>query len=170
MITILCKVLQCCPAIYICAALFLVFFIACRITCQDQINLKAAIIFCLILSGMGSYIIHKKTKDKWPKMYQALCAQETPQTKYLYDSDYSNDNFIKGSLKDQQLKILDQILMKEKKESGLRLSEPELNKISENNNEINGAYSRWRKCKDMMRSSHHIIYPDERDLYKKKQL
>lgn len=169
MVTILCKILECCPAVYIFIASFLVFFVICRFTCKDQVNMKAAIIFCLILSTGSTYMVYKKTKNKWPGIQNALCVENAPKTNYLYDTDFKNDNFIKGPLTDQQLRILDQLLTKEKNDCGLRLSEADLNRISKNNNEINDAYTRWRKCKDMMRSSHHVIYPDERNLYQKKQ-
>jgi hypothetical protein len=169
MLDILCKTLQCCPAVYIFIALFIVIFIVLRFLGNNQLNMKAAIIFCLILSGGGTYIINKKNQDKWPKMYYAFCTKSAPPIYYIYDSDIKNDNFIKGSLQNQQLKNLDKILIKEKQKNGLRLSDADLNRISRNNNELNDAYFRWRKCRNMMRSLHHVIYPDERALYLKKQ-
>jgi hypothetical protein len=82
---------------------------------------------------------------------------------YIYDTDPKNDQFIKGALTPEQLKKLDRILEEEKKQKGLRLSALELTKLVENDNSIVDAYVRWRKCYDMMRSFHHVIYPSERE-------
>ena len=91
-------------------------------------------------------------------------ASPAPTTKpnYIYDTDPRNDDFIRGTLSAAKLNILDKVLLKEKKQGGLKLSNTELNSITKYDQEIIDAYGRWRKCKNMMRSSHHVIYPDER--------
>jgi len=84
---------------------------------------------------------------------------------FLYDTDPRNNDFIKANLQPKQLKILDQLLELEKKQSGLRLTPQDINKITRYNSEVKEAYDRWRKCKDMMRSSYRVVYPDERKFY-----
>jgi hypothetical protein len=84
---------------------------------------------------------------------------------FVYDTDPQNNDFIRARLEVEQLKQLDRLLMVEKENSGLRLSNVELEKLTGNDQIIIDAYSRWRKCKDMMRSYHHSIYPDERKHY-----
>jgi hypothetical protein len=84
---------------------------------------------------------------------------------FIYDTDPRNDEFIKGSLKKVKQKKLDYVLMKEKDACGLRLSNQFLYQFSNNDNDIIAGYNRWRKCKEMRRSYHRVIYPDERKIY-----
>jgi hypothetical protein len=85
-----------------------------------------------------------------------------PPAVYLYDTDPTNNEYITADLNPRQLRRLDRILMEEKKLCGLRLSDLRLNELAANNNEIISAYDRWLKCKDMYRSYHKVVYPDER--------
>jgi hypothetical protein len=82
---------------------------------------------------------------------------------FFYDTDATNNEYIKGDLNEWQLRKLDRILSEEKRLCGLRLSDLRLNELSSNNNQVTDAYDRWRKCKDMYRSYHKIVYPDERE-------
>ena len=84
---------------------------------------------------------------------------------FRYDTDPRNDTFIKGRLRQNQLRHLDRVLLKEKELCGDKLDSQTLNEIARYDNEILDAYDRWRKCKDMRRSHHKSIYPDERKLY-----
>jgi hypothetical protein len=61
---------------------------------------------------------------------------------------------------------LDEVLRAEKRNDGLRLDTATLNEIARYEPKIIDAYDRWRKCKDMRRSHHRSIYPDERRLYR----
>jgi len=80
----------------------------------------------------------------------------------IYDTDVKNDKFIKGELGAQQLIKLDKILELEKSSGGLRLSVKDLKRMAKDDMALYDAYSRWRKCKDMMRSKHRTIYPSDR--------
>jgi len=102
-----------------------------------------------------------------PKIKSMLGGKKTPPASFVYDTDPRNDAFIKGTLKKEKQKKLDAILMIEKKECGLRLSNQQLYEYTKYENDIIEAYNRWRKCKEMRRSYHHVIYPDERKLYHK---
>jgi hypothetical protein len=85
-----------------------------------------------------------------------------PATPAVYDTDPQNDAYIKGSLSQQELSRLDRILMVEKGQSGKRLSQSRVADLANQNTKIIDAYDRWRNCYDMMRSSTHVVYPDER--------
>ncbi len=85
----------------------------------------------------------------------------------IYDTQAENDAYIKANLSKKQLSTLDRLLLQEKKDGGLRLSTKTLAKMTNGDVELEQAYLRWRKCREMMRSNHHTIYPDERHLYKK---
>jgi hypothetical protein len=87
------------------------------------------------------------------------------EIKFIYDTYPPNNNYIIGDLDEEELKILDQIIEEEKRLCGLRLTIKDLNILSANNSKINDAYYRWRKCKDLMRSSGRVIYPSERIIY-----
>jgi len=80
----------------------------------------------------------------------------------VYDTDPRNNSFIKGSLNERELLILDHVLMIEKKNDGMVLDRSTLIRVSRNYPEVIEAYDRWRKCKTMRRSDNHVIYPDER--------
>lgn len=99
--------------------------------------------------------------------FKKLFGQQKPPALLVYDTDPRNDEFIKGTLKRQKQKKLDAVLLIEKKECGLRLSNQQLYEYTKYDNEVIEAYNRWRKCKEMRRSYHHVIYPDEREFYRK---
>ena len=80
----------------------------------------------------------------------------------IYDTDAKNDKFIKGQLSSQQFNQLDKILELEKSQGGLRLSVKDLKRTAGDDMALYEAYSRWRKCKDMMRSKHRTLYPSDR--------
>ena len=83
----------------------------------------------------------------------------------IYDTDPRNDTFIKGRLSIRDLKRLDAVLLKEKANDGRPFDNITLEEIAKYDPKIIEAYWRWRKCKDMRRSYHKTIYPDERQLY-----
>ncbi len=83
----------------------------------------------------------------------------------IYDTDPRNDTFIKGRLTDRELKKLDAVLLKEKANEGMAFDNITLEELAKYDPKIIEAYWRWRKCKDMRRSYHKTIYPDERQLY-----
>lgn len=114
------------------------------------------IIFAVALFGL----LFVKSSSIKIKIIKILCPR--PPVVFLYDTDPRNNEFIKADLDEKQLHQLDRILTEEKKMCGLRLSDLRLNELAANNNEIIYAYDRWRKCKDMYRSYHKIVYPDER--------
>lgn len=83
----------------------------------------------------------------------------------IYDTDPRNDTFIKGRLTIRELQKLDSVLLKEKANEGMAFDNTTLEEIAKYDPKIIEAYWRWRKCKDMRRSYHKTIYPDERQLY-----
>ncbi len=85
-----------------------------------------------------------------------------PTISAVYDTDPQNDAYIKGLLSQQELYRFDRILMVEKRQSGKRLSQSRVADLANQNTKIIDAYDRWRNCHDMMRSSTHVVYPDER--------
>ncbi len=101
-------------------------------------------------------------KAFFPKLKRAFFNQQK-EIHYYYDTDPKNDKFIKGDLSKNKLKKFDKILMAEKENSGLRFSTAKVNQLTGNDNDLIDAYDRWRKCKEMRRSYHRTIYPDERD-------
>ena len=86
----------------------------------------------------------------------------------IYDTDPENDRYIKGELTGKQLSRFDRILEREKANKGQRLSGVELSELAGDDRELTEAYNRWCSCKDMMRSSSHIVYPSERNSLRKK--
>ncbi len=87
------------------------------------------------------------------------------EERMIYDTDPRNDAFIKGRLSIRDLKKLDAVLLKEKAHDGMPFDNIALEEIAGYDPKIIEAYWRWRKCKDMRRSYHKTIYPDERQLY-----
>jgi hypothetical protein len=87
------------------------------------------------------------------------------EAKYVYDTDIKNDAYIKSNLTSQQLAVFDIILEQEKANGSLKLSNEALIKIAKNDNELVGAYLRWRNCREMMRSDNRTFYPSERKLF-----
>lgn len=85
------------------------------------------------------------------------------QSKYFYyDTSPENDKYIKGNLQPDQLLLLDKILMKEKRLVTHPLSSQQIQSIT-GDPAVMAAYERWCKCYDMIRSSTHVVYPDERE-------
>ncbi len=117
-----------------------------------------AFVVVTLVFALGKYIV--------PKLTGSLQQKKQNQV-FIYDTDPRNDEFIKGSLKKEKQKKLDYVLMKEKEEYGLRLSNQLLNQYAKYDSDVIAGYNRWRKCKEMRRSHHHVIYPDERNLYLK---
>jgi len=93
--------------------------------------------------------------------------QKGKRGQLIYDTNQQNDKFIKGNLNSQQLVQFDKILELEKAQSGFRLSAKDLKRTAKDDKALYEAYSRWRKCKDMMRSNHRTIYPSERKYFQK---
>jgi len=93
--------------------------------------------------------------------------QKGKRGQLIYDTNQQNDKFIKGNLNSQQLAQFDKILELEKAQSGFRLSAKDLKRTAKDDKALYEAYSRWRKCKDMMRSNHRTIYPSERKYFQK---
>lgn len=96
----------------------------------------------------------------------ACGGRETAEQWIIYDTDPRCDSFIKGRLAYRELLRLDGVLRAEKRNDGMRLDSATLNEIARYEPKIIDAYDRWRKCKDMRRSHHRSIYPDERRLYR----
>lgn len=97
-----------------------------------------------------------------------LPKKPAPQRKtYIYDTDPQNNAFIIQRLDSSQLEELDKLLMFEKATCGERLRKGDIKKYSKGQSAVENAYERWRKCKDLFRSSGSVIYPDERDHYKR---
>jgi len=119
----------------------------------------------LITSIFVGILILASSKYIYPRFRRFFTSRDVTRELVIYDTDPRNDEFIKGSLSPGKMRRLDHVLLKEKNNDGLRLSTDRLNELTQYDNEIIEAYNRWRKCKDMRRSHHHVIYPDERHLY-----
>ncbi|MBN1465549.1 hypothetical protein JXA02_07300 [candidate division KSB1 bacterium] len=102
------------------------------------------------------------------RAFSLLCGRSQTNVEwFVYDTDPRNDDFIKGNLNQRDMRILDRVLMQEKNlNNGMRLDSTTLNEHANYDPQIIDAYDRWRKCKDMRRSYHKSIYPDERRLYR----
>ncbi len=83
---------------------------------------------------------------------------------YIYDTDPSYNNIIKGGLGERQFPVFDNLLEKERLECGEKLPDTDVQRYSNGNQMIIEAYLRWRKCKELMRSNTRTIYPSERHL------
>ncbi|NLP10569.1 hypothetical protein GX408_09260 [bacterium] len=77
-----------------------------------------------------------------------------------YDTDPSNNRYIIGGLKIQQLKKLDRVLEFDKRNG--YLNETTVERLADSDEDVVRAYYRFLKCKNLMRSSNTVIYPDER--------
>jgi len=80
----------------------------------------------------------------------------------IYDTDPANDAYIKGGLNESQLALLDKVLIHEFNNGGVRLSGFQLKAIVKDDQQVVAGYSRWRTCKDLMRSNGNVIYPVEK--------
>jgi hypothetical protein len=121
-------------------------------------NMRIVIIVILIVAGY--YVYQKYLKTSTP-----ITAIAGP---VIYDTNPQNDSFIKGTLTAQQLAQFDKILEFEKSQNSMRISQNKLKELAANDLALYEAYNRWRKCMDMMRSTHHTVYPSERKLYQQK--
>jgi hypothetical protein len=142
--------------------LFVLFALLLAVILLRQVYKKKPLNFYLVLFVLAlfAFMFFKSTAIK---NSISRFISPPPPVVYLYDTDPTNNEYIMADLNGRQLRQLDRILMEEKRLCGLRLSELRLNELAANNNEIIGAYDRWRKCKDMYRSYHKVVYPDERE-------
>jgi len=115
-----------------------------------------AVIVTVIISGVGYFVLSKKAEY----FIDRFCQRD--EIVYYYDSDPRNDIFIKGNLSHSKMKRLDYILMLEKKNESMTLPANQLLDVARYDLEVIEAYQRWTKCKNMRRSYHHVVYPDER--------
>lgn len=111
------------------------------------------LLFFVICGILGYFILQKNNISSGEKNQNVV---------YMYDTDPQNDAFIKGRLTRQQMQILDKILMLEKKQNGMKCAPADVNQISRYDKELIEAYQRWTNCKNMRRSYHHVLYPNER--------
>ena len=158
------RIIECGPICGLCVVMFVVLALVAYLVYNFRKDIAISLLLSVTISVFVAYPVYKFLDNKWPGQRKKP-SHDQHQYYFVYDTDSKNDVYIKSNLHPQLLRILDRVLEKEKKNSGLRLTDVELNKITSYNNEVNEAYNRWRKCKDMMRSSHHVIYPSERDLY-----
>ncbi len=114
---------------------------------------RIVFVFVILVAAYFGY-------QKYLKPGQIITQSQTG--KIIYDTDPKNDKFIKGQLSSQQFIQLDKILELENSQGGLRLSVKDLKRTANDDMALYEAYSRWRKCKDMMRSKHRTIYPSDR--------
>ncbi len=113
-------------------------------------------LFIIVLCGILAFYIYQK--------YSVSADTTDSAVQHTYDTDPGNDAYIKGHLTHKQLKILDKILLVEKKHYGTELPPAEVNKICRYDAEVMKAYKRWTRSKNMMRSYHRVVYPDERKM------
>jgi len=120
------------------------------------------IVIFIVLVIAGYYAYQKYLKPSSPAAITA------PAGAVIYDTNPQNDSFIKGTLTARQLAQFDKILEFEKSQTGMRITQEQLKELAANDLDLYDAYNRWRRCVDMMRSTHHTIYPSERHLYQRK--
>lgn len=77
-----------------------------------------------------------------------------------YDTDPSNNRYIIGGLRVQQLKRLDRVLEYDKRNG--YLNDTTVERLADSDEDVVQAYYRFLKCKNLMRSTNTVIYPDER--------
>ncbi len=123
------------------------------------------ILLLVLLFGLIAFLAIIRSSSFRSRFSDFYPSSSSSSRAYFYDTDPRNDEYIKGDLSQYQLRRLDRILMDEKRNGGLRLSNVRLQQLARNRPELIDAYERWRKCKDMYRSYHHCVYPDERSLY-----
>ncbi len=112
------------------------------------------VIIVLILAAAGFYGV----KRGWIP----IPWDTRPAVSPIYDTDAKNDRYIKGSLTFEQLRLLDRVLNEEYNYGGKRLPGDRVRQLTKGDRLVGQAYGRWRKCKDLMRSSNHVVYPRER--------
>ncbi|RPI03870.1 MAG: hypothetical protein EHM72_00300 [Calditrichaeota bacterium] len=122
----------------------------------------------LVLLALAAFTFYKRAEVK--KFVRNYCFRsQNTQMDYFYDTDPNNNTFIKANLSPRQFFLLDRILMDEKASNGLKLSNLRIQELSRNDNDVIEAYERWRKCKNMNRSYHRVVYPDERIMLKSRR-
>ena len=84
---------------------------------------------------------------------------------FIYDTNKEYSDLVIASLKVNKLMTLDKLLMIEKAECGLRISDVRVNTIVDGDQQVIDAYACWRYIYNLRRSHDHTIYPDERDEY-----
>ncbi len=119
----------------------------------------------IITSIVVSFLTLVSNRFIFPRLLRLFPSRQAQEEWIIYDSDPRNDEYIKGGLPYRKLLQLDRILLKEKELCGERLNSQELNEIARYDIDLVEAYDRWRKAKNMRRSHHRTIYPDERRLY-----
>ncbi len=77
-----------------------------------------------------------------------------------YDTDPSNNRYIIGGLKNKQLERLDRVLEHDKRNG--YLNDTTVERLADSDKDVVQAYYRFLKCKNLMRSTNTVIYPDER--------
>jgi hypothetical protein len=87
---------------------------------------------------------------------------ELGDNKIIYDTDPDNNEYIKGKLSYRELQLLDNVLIAENKSGEDRLPIETVQRIAKGDRDVVRAYSRWRECYELMRSSTHVVYPHER--------
>ncbi|MDZ7370304.1 MAG: hypothetical protein ONB12_03940 [candidate division KSB1 bacterium] len=129
---------------------------------KSNTSLNKFVILGILL--FGALLVYKYRSAILSRIYyfQDGSYSYTGSRAFIYDTDWKNNEYIKGDLSTYELRRLDKILMEEKRNGGLRLSSQRLHQLARNNNDIIEAYDRWRKCKDMYRTFYHSVYPDER--------
>jgi hypothetical protein len=120
---------------------------------MDSGAMKMAAVF-LLVAAAGFYGVKKGYIPKlWDKQ---------PTVSPIYDTDPKNDGYIKSSMTYEQMALLDHILNEEYRNGGQRIAGDRVRQLARGDKLVIQAYGRWRKCRDLMRSSNHIIYPIER--------
>ena len=71
-----------------------------------------------------------------PKFKKIISGKKQQSASLVYDTDPRNDQFIKGTLKREKQKKFDTLLMIEKKECGLRLSNQQVYEYTKYDNDI----------------------------------
>jgi hypothetical protein len=126
-------------------------------------------LFILLLLGVFYFFLKAdlfslsfNTQMSLPEASVTVTASGRPTPKsaaHFYDTDPGYDAFIKGELSEKQLASLDNILRKEYNEGGRRLRNNDVVLLANGDGVVIRAYSRWRKCYDLMRSGSSVIYP-----------
>ncbi|MBN1479857.1 hypothetical protein EH223_18280 [candidate division KSB1 bacterium] len=155
-----------CFPVFVAIVGIIAFFYLFYFLIKKQPKIFWTVIITAIIVSIITLMTDRFIFPKLFRMFSLACGgQEVSERWIIYDTDPRNDTFIKGRLRYGELLILDRILMKEKSNNGLRLDSTTLNEAAKYDPKIIDAYDRWRKCKDMRRSYHRSIYPDERELY-----
>lgn len=115
--------------------------------------MKIALLLIVVVAGL--YMAAQKG-------YITLPWDNKPKISPIYDTDETNDRYIKKDLSLAQMQRLDRVLNEEMRRGGGRLAGNRLRELAGGDKAVMAAYGRWRKCVDLMRSSNHVIYPADR--------